>query len=583
MSQYKFITQVQLKKNHKGNFCADIDASGQRLTAYLANKLIEEDRLYVMPSEGAIYWADININNGRAFINQLLPYIEHYNDASGLKYTGYCQKLEDGRIQVRLTQISGCITLPISALKPWLYRIFCNAHVIVAFAHTMNGFEIEDWQFQDSIDVTQGIITNLCRIENYPDWYSADYYVNKEIFLSVTVFESDIKKLGIDSVTEQAYLSASISFDDTKRISKVTLLDSPEELLENYNNPKTELRFKGINDKGNNHEIYEFVTPLVDGISLSVSAWGSELNYYVVEDISSLQQGDVIHTYLTYNKQGEWNNFKLPVAADDEYQERFCCIAMKKLIHGDVILLEACKAPYIRVILTQSELIKNGIYAIKSGVAFDLHIKRSKEKGWEIESIDSALFMSIKNGVSYQSKCTVIRPWNRYQNNPEYLIDRLDRSYSNYAYHNHCMVRIDTKSVALLLMIPNSLLINSEFCTLAPNDMVEVVFKKTELPVFTKKPMPILCADKLLSKPPPQQNIDEGFVMYVDIVEELPSYNSYKKYQCKAVNSEDTFEFIDRKKLLNSIADFSRYRYKVRITESRGKRYVKEIISASIK
>lgn len=582
MSQHKFITQVQLKKNHKGNFCADIDAPGQRLTAYLANKLIEEDRLYVMPSEGEIYWADININNGRAFINQLLPYIEHGDDASGLEYTGYCQRLEDGRIQIDLGQGFGCITLPIYMLKSWLYRIFCNAHVIVAFAHTMNGFEIEDWQFQDPIDLTQGIITNLCRIENYPDWYLADYYVDEETFLSVTVFESDIKKLGIDSVTEQAYLSASISFDDTKRISKVTLLDSPEELLENYNNPKTELRFKGINDKGNNHEIYEFVTPLVDGISLSVSAWASELNYYV-KDISSLQQGDVIYAHLTYNKQGEWNNFKLPVAADDEYQARFCCIALTKLKHENVMLLEACEAPYIRVILTQSELIKNGIYAIKPRVTFLLHIKRSKEKGWEIESIDSALFMSIKNGVSYQSKCVVIRSWSRYQNNPEYLIDRLDRSYSNYAYHNHCMARISTESVVLLLMIPNPLLINSEFCTLAPSDTVEVVFKKIELPVFTKKPMPILCADKLLSKPPPQQSNNNGYYVYVDIIEKLSPSGSNNRYLCRVLNGEDVLDLTDWKGQLNHIADFSQYHYKVRITESRGKRYVKEIISASIK
>ena len=59
MSQHKILKQLQLKKNHKGTFCADIEVDGQKLCAYLSDKVIEAEQLYTAPLEGSHYSASI--------------------------------------------------------------------------------------------------------------------------------------------------------------------------------------------------------------------------------------------------------------------------------------------------------------------------------------------------------------------------------------------------------------------------------------------------------------------------------------------------------------------------------------------
>lgn len=585
MSQRKIMTQLQLKKNHKGTFCADIELADEQLTAYLSNKVIDAGQLYTSPLEGECYWACVNVNNGKAFINQLLPFTEHLNNATSIEYRAHCQRLKDGRIQLDLEQNGGCITLPKKAVYSWLYRIFYNSHVIVTFAHDANfggDFVVENWQLQNAIRINKGKVTNIHIRDEDSGQYQADYYVD-DTYTPVIFYKSDIQKLGIDSVTNEACLSANISFDDAKKRNKVTLSASPEKLLEAFNQPKAKLIFRGIEHTKKGHEVYKFVTQRVNGIRLNVSAWSSELDCFV-DDISKFKQDDSIKAHLTYQQNAQWCNFKLPVAEADEYNERFRCITMKTVKNESMALLETCKAPYNRVLLASSELIKNGIFAIKSDVEFKLHIKRDSSKNkWEINFIDGSLFEGLKSSAKGKSKCTIISSWSRYKNAPEYVLKNLDRNYKSYAFSNHCMAKVSNNYADLLLVIPKELLAKRGFRTLAPNDILEVIWKKIEFPIFEKKPIAILCADRLLSHEVSQQSNDNGIVVYIDILEKLPSVKSPDNYHCVIVDSEDDVELTDWQCQLDNIAEASQYRYKVRIREAHGRRYVKEIISASIK
>ena len=106
MSQRKILTQLQLKKNHKGTFCADLEVEGQKLCAFLSNKVIEEGKLYTYPIEGSHYWASIDISSRGVYINQLLPLSQYNKRSSELEYGCYCQRLEDGRIQTPILTTS---------------------------------------------------------------------------------------------------------------------------------------------------------------------------------------------------------------------------------------------------------------------------------------------------------------------------------------------------------------------------------------------------------------------------------------------------------------------------------------------
>lgn len=235
VSQRKILTQLQLKKNHRGTFCADIQVDDQNLIAYLSDKVIEDGKLYTDPIEGSHYWASINISKTSAFINQLLPLSQYNKRSSELEYYCYCQRLEDGRIQLIQEQGDDYIVLPKRSVYSKLYRIFYNSLVVVTFSHNADykkgGFVLQQWQTKEPEYVSKGVVTNIHKKTDDPTTYLADYYVDEKIFLPVIIPKFLIQQLGIHSVTEQAILPASIIFDDKGCKAKTSLPVNPERLL----------------------------------------------------------------------------------------------------------------------------------------------------------------------------------------------------------------------------------------------------------------------------------------------------------------------------------------------------------------
>lgn len=595
MSQSKTLAQLQLKKNHKGTFYADIEVDGQKLCAYLSNKVIEGGQLYTSPLEDSYYWASINLNNGSAFINQLLPLPQCNEASSELEYHCYCQLLEDGRIHLITEQSNKHIVLPKKLAFSWLYRIFYNSQVIVTFAHKNEdrggGFVIQQWHTKEPIYTDKSIITNIRKKTDNPNLYLADYYINKRAFLPITFHDIEMKKLGIDSVTEQAVLAASIVFNDEDCRNKVSLSVSPEQLLVMHNQPMASLTFISVEETKQGYKVYKFATQCIDGISLSASAWLSELEHFI-KDVSALQPEDTVKVHLIYHMNEEWCNFRFPVAAKDEYNERFRCVSMTSLDNENMALLEAVKPPHDRVFLLRSELIKKGIYAIHSGVEFDLRIKRKGQKNpWQIKDIDKDLFISIDSDKAYKAHCKVVNTWSRYDNYPNYVM-KIERSQKNYAFKNHTIAWVRSEYVDLALIIPKALLIARGFRTLDPGEKLSVVFKEIIFPVFTIEAKRILCADDLQDSEDNQGGVGAGesVIVLAEYIEQLPDhigkkppYKATPKYGFSIIESDDSAIFTDWEHQMSQVDEPEKYRYKVRTEASKWGIEVKELISASIK
>ncbi|WP_201583321.1 hypothetical protein [Psychrobacter jeotgali] len=599
VSQRKIMTQIQLKKNHKGTFCADIVVDGQELCAYLSNKVIEGGGLYTAPLEGSHYWASINISSRGLYINQLLPLSQYNKRSSELEYLCYCQRLEDGRIHLLVEQSNESIILSRSSVYSWLYRIFYNSFVVVTFSykneHKGDGLVIQQWHTKDPEPdfINNGIVTNIRKKNDDSDFYLADYYVNEKAFLPVTLPKFLIKKLGIDSVTKQAVLPASITFNE-EREARVSLLVSPERLLELHNQPMASLVFvqtELIKKEGKIYKLYRFVTPWVRGISLNVNAWQSDLEHFI-KDVSTLQAEDTIKVHLTYDVNEEWCNFKLPIATQDEYNEHFRCIAMKTVKDENMALFETTEPPYIRVLVDRGELVKKGIYAIHSGVEFDLHIKREEsKKPWQIKDIDKGLFAGIDSDKAYRADCRVVNTWSRYDNYPDYVM-KIERSQKNYAFKNHAIASVRSKHVDLALIIPKSLLIVRGFRTLDIGKKLSVAFKEITFPVFTTEAVRIFCVDYLQDSEENQHSIGAGSSVVVlaeysgqlpDHIGNKPPYKATPKYSFVVIDSDDSAEFIDWDHLMSQVSEPEKYRYKIRIEASKWGVTVKELISASTK
>ncbi|WP_367110082.1 hypothetical protein [uncultured Psychrobacter sp.] len=597
MPQLKILTQIQLKKNHKGTFCADIKVEGQEPWAYLSDKVIEGGRLYTDPLEGSHYWASISLTKIGLFINQLLPLSKSESQSSKLPYYGRCQLLEDGRVKLSheasKNEDSWDITLPRDMLSNFAYRIFHNSQIIVTFGHNNSGFFIKEWQTEHPSDIDKGVITNIRKKSEDVNYYLADYYVNEKAFLPVTVPKVLIKKLGIDSVTEQAVLPASISFNEEHK-TRVSLPVSPERLLAIHNQPvaaiifvKTEL----IEKEDKVYELYRFVTQWVEGIRLIVKAWPSELEHFI-EEVSSLQAKATIKVHLSYYMNKEWCNFKLSVAEKDEYHERFRCITTKFLNSEVMTLLVTVKPPYNRVLVTRSELIKKGLYAIHSGVEFDLHIKRAEsKKPWQIKDIDKGLFVGVDSDKAYKAECTVVNDWSRYDNHPDYAV-KIERDQKSYALKNHAIASIRSKHVDLALIIPKSLLIARGFRTLDVGKKLTVDIKAITFPVFTTEVSCILCADSLKDSGDSQGDTGAGVSAVVlaeytgplpDHIGKKPPYKATPKYGFSIIGSDDSAIFIDWEHQMSQVDEPEKYRYKVRTEASKWGIEVKELISASIK
>ncbi|MDE4456132.1 hypothetical protein [Psychrobacter sp. DAB_AL62B] len=596
MSQRKILTQLQLKKNHKGTFCADIEVEGQKLCAFLSNKVIEGGKLYTYPIEDSHYWASINISKTSAFINQLLPLSQYNKRSSELEYGCYCQRLEDGRIQLTQEQGDDYIVLPKGSVYSKLYRIFYNSLVVVTFSHDTDyqkgGFVIQQWQTKEPEYVNKGVVTNIRKKTDDPTTYLADYYVAKGVFLPVLFYSSQTKKLGIHSVTEQAILPASIIFDDKGCKAKTSLPANTERLLALHNQPMADLIFveTELREKdGKEYKLYRFVTPLIEGISLNVEAWQSDLEHFI-KDVSALQPEDTIKVHLSYYMNKEWCNFKLSVATEDEYHQRFRCIEMKHVSYVDMALFEAIESPYIRVLVERSELVRNRIYAIHSGVEFDLHIIREEsKKPWQIKYIDRGLFIGINSDKAYKAECTVGNIWSRYDNHPDYVM-KIERSQKNYAFKNHAIASVRSKHVDLALIIPKSLLIARGFRTLDIGKKLSVAFKEITFPVFTTEAIRILCADDLQDSDENQGGAGGSVIVFAEYIEQLPDhigkkppYKATPKYGFSIIDSDDSAIFTDWEHQMSQVDEPEKYRYKVRTEASKWGIEVKELISASIK
>lgn len=585
-------------KNHKGTFYADIEVDGQKLCAYLSNKVIEGGKLYTSPLEGSYYWASINLSNGSAFINQLLPLSQYNEETSGLEYHCYCQRLEDGRIHLITEQSNNHIVLPKGLAFSWLYRIFYNSSVVVTFTHKNedrdSGFIIQQWHTKDPIYTDKGVITNIRKKTDDPNLYLADYYINKRAFLPIIFHDVEMKKLGVDSVTEQAVLAASIVFNDKDYRNKVSLLVSPEQLLAMQNQPTASLTYVGIDlikKEDKIYKLYRFVTQFVEGISLSASAWQSELEYFI-KDVSALQSKDTVKVHLILHMNEEWCNFRLPVAAKDEYNEQFRCVLMTSLDNEGMALLETIKPPHDRVFLPRSELIRKGIYAIHSGTDFDLRIKREGLKEpWRIKDIDKGLFIGIDSDKPYKAHCKVVNTWSRYDNYPNYVM-KIERSQKNYAFNNHAIAWVRSEYIDLALIIPKALLIARGFRTLDSGQKLSVVFKEIIFPVFTTEVNRILCADDLQDSEENQGGVGAGesVTVLAEYIEQLPDhigkkppYKTTPKYGFSIIESDDSAIFTDWKHQMSQVNEPEKYRYKVRTETSKWGIEVKEIISASIK
>jgi len=198
VSQSKILAQLQLKKNHKGTFYADIEVDGQKLCAYLSNKVIEGGKLYTSPLEDSYYWASINLSNGSAFINQLLP-LPQYNEASSeLEYHCYCQLLEDGRIHLITEQSNNYIVLPKQTLSDFAYRIFHNSQVVVRFEHNHKGFFIKELQTKYPSDIDKGELISITKKSTNPKApYIAKYKIAQDTYLPVEIWSSLLEGEGI--------------------------------------------------------------------------------------------------------------------------------------------------------------------------------------------------------------------------------------------------------------------------------------------------------------------------------------------------------------------------------------------------
>ncbi len=590
MSQRKILTQLQLKKNHKGTFCADIQVDGQNLSAYLSDKVIEGGKLYTDPIEGIHYWASINISKTSAFINQLMPLSQYNKRSSELEYHCYCQRLEDDRIQLIQEQGDNHIVMPQQPLSAFAYRIFHNSQVVVTFGHNHNGFFIKELQTEYPSDIDKGELVSITKKSMHPKApYIVRYEVTQDTYLPVEIWPDLIEEEGIYSVNEKARISATLILDDQQKKANISLTLDHQALVEKYNQPKAILTYLGEGTTKNGDVFHKFKTAMVEGICLSISIWPSQLHYFSKE-VLPFKEGQSISAILT-GKQGKRRYyFNLLNATDNEYQQRFRCIEMKQVGYVDMALFEAIESPYIRVLVERSELIKKGVYAIHSGVEFDLHIIREEsKKPWQIKYIDRGLFIGINSDKAYKAECTVGNIWSRYDNHPDYVM-KIERSQKNYAFKNHAIASVRSKYVDLALIIPKSLLIARGFRTLDIGKKLSVAFEEIAFPVFTTEAIRILCADDLQDSDENQVSAGGSVIVFAEYIEQLPDhigkkppYNATPKYGFSIIDSDDSAIFTDWEHQMSQVDEPEKYRYKVRTEASKWGIEVKELISASIK
>lgn len=591
MNTRRVLKKITLNKNKNGTYYGEFEEGDKVRVAFLGKKRVEDKHFYSPLVLERTYLASIDlVGDDKAFVEQLITVPENHQGLESPDVVYRCQMLDNGRLvlqeegELQEKDEYSRLVLPSKIVSRFAYRIFHNSQVLVSFGHDDNGFFIKQWLTNHPVEIKSGLLKFISKESTNPKApYNAKYFVSEDTYLPVKLWPRTIQILGIKTLTEQACIDATITIDDEKQQTTTIPSCDPELLLEKHNVPRANLLFLGVDTTSNGKDIYQFETELIDGISLAVSAWPFELEY-IMDDTALLQKGQCIPVHLSYQiSPAGWCNFQLPIALKNHYSETFLCVTMKEVGNESVALLETTESPHDRILVPRSALVKQGIYAINAGVALHVEMTRDgKFDPWQIVEMGKEVFNGIEEGLSYQDTCTVLMPWSSYNNRPDYLL-KLTRDRQNYAFTNHCITAVSTKYAELLLLIPVSLLAGNGFRTLAPDDSLQVEFKKIHFPVFDTNSVPILCADILLSEEPPPTFVDDTAYAMANFIEKVPPRNTEDRYRFAIVDSEDTVEFIDRSGQLSHIAEPSKYRYQICIIQYPTGLYVKELISASVK
>lgn len=576
MQQAKILEKVTLKQNHKGTYYVELTQGQATVQAYLPKKSVEQQLIYSPLILGNTYLASAYLNgNGRAFVEQLIAVAQSHDASEPLELHCECRLLSDGRVGLQGVKNRQQMCLPEQIVRPFKHRIFHNSLVNVVIAHSAAGFFIKSWHTQEPENLERGLLRDIYTLEC--GQYSGRYYVADNSYVSVLLLPRDCEDCGIQQLTDSAVLPVHVIFDGAKKPVEIQLLQ-PEKLLDKHNAPHAQLTYLGVKNLKTGKSIHQFATPLIDGISVLVSAWESELEY-CVENVSALQVMQRITSPLSVKLNAGYCNFKLAISGELHYHEKFRCIAIKEIRAESFALLETLSLPSQRILLSRTELIKHGLYAIAANTVLQLEVTRSSiPADWHLVQVDCSVFQSA---ITQSIECQVLSNWGRY-NKPDYLI-QLQRDTENYAFTNHALATFWAAQVQLLVLIPVGVLAEQGFYTLKAQQSLQVQIKHITYPVFERTPRSILCVEQVLDTAQQGVVIADERCVNARFSEALPDHkNGKKQYRFAIVDSDKTAVFIDRKSQLSQIADLNKYTYHLCVTETYTRLYVQELISASL-
>jgi len=586
VQQVKVLKKATLAQNHKGTYYVEFTEGKTTVKAYLPKKKVEEKQHFYSPLVvGKTYLASIDkVSDSLTLADQLMAVAADHDDPNMLALTYACRLLSDGRVALQGQQDQQQLCLCSDIVKPFKHRIFHNSRVAVSISHNDSGFYIKQWRTQEPANLESGVLERITALSTGQNpQYAARYYIAKKTYLPVTFWPNVYERCGVKQITQSASVPASVTFDDAKRSAQITLSLPPELLVKKYSTPHAQLTYLGPKTISAAATVYQFETQLIDGMSLSVSAWQSDLKY-CVEDISALQIGQSIVTPIIADKKKDgWCNFKPSIATKNDYNEQFRCIVMKNVGHNSFALLETVSAPHERVLIARTQLIKYGLYAIKPQAVLQIEITRSSESAdWQVVQMECNAFAWIQQAMIDTISCRVLKNWRRYDNNPDYLT-KMERSRKNYAFANHCIATVEVDHMQLLVLIPVPVLASQGFNSLSADQVLKVSLKKITTPLFEDTARPILCVDQVLEAQEHAAVVADG--RYVDalFIETLPVHkNGKSKYRFSIVGRDDTADFIDWGNRLRHIADPEKYCYRLCVTQLNRRLYVQELISASL-
>lgn len=578
---------VVLHKNNNGNYFADIIINGRRIKAYLSQKVIESGRLLSQVGEGLKYLAFIqkDQNKDTAFINQILQIPDHIERLSSFEFEGNCYLESHGRIifQHKTQDISWF--LPYSLIKDFIYKIFNNSLIKLTLSMCeKNGFIIQNIKMIHPLIESNisGYITSANKQED-KNYYSARFYLDncndEKTFLAVRFFDSTLHKSGIFEISADAKVRTQLTFDHNNK-HNIEIIHSPENSVRAYNMPQATLYFVKFNKKINK---YIFKTQIVNGISLLVSLWESDLNYYCNEP-NDIQSGFTISCTLDFTENEGWINYGIPRPKKDRYEGLFACYRSSVINGRNYLWFEYFDPPYFRFRISQESFYSHGIYNILVGASVKLEIEKKDPENtreWIIKNIDGAI-NPLPLGFLIPMSATVISTWVKHDNNPNY-ITKVDRSIKSYALKNHCMAKARVKDIELLVIIPKQLLVQKGFYRVQAGEVLGLEVFTVTYPVFDTSPIKILCANKVKSEPTASHDQPDGKVLTVEFVQVMGMQEKgYMKYEFRVVDNSEVIYYNDRKDILKKIKSIGNYQFVIRSSEYNGNLYIKELISAKL-